>query len=509
MNTTLIYFIYGLAFFSLGMAMLFESGRSPILAEATALLALAIFGLVHGSHEWLEMFLEKSEWFVVSNPVQLGWLRVSVLTISFVSLLVFGLRMLAPAGSIWRLDAWRWSVGLLIYLLVIYFWGIFPWSGHQDRIVHLDGALRYFLAVPSATIAGLAFYRQSKQADRQGRSGVRLGLLCVSWAFLIYALTQAVVPPLDIFPANLLNTASFLSLTGFPVQAVRAGMAITIATCLVLVVRANEFERQKQFLKVQQERVEALEQVQAELIKRENMRQELMRHIVIAQEDERARIARELHDETSQVLTAFSFHLAALRREETRSPKAREQVDYLQGLSRQMAQGLYRMVHDLRPAQLDDLGLVAALHYLISEENSRLGAEIGFKVDGERRRLDPLVETVFFRVAQEALTNVTRHANAHRVDVELLFESDAVSIRISDDGVGFNPQEIFASGKGWGLAGMRERCDSIEAQLVIDSTPGKGTTITMTAPVKRHAPQEPVDSQEQALAGMETWKQFA
>ncbi len=90
-------------------------------------------------------------------------------------------------------------------------------------------------------------------------------------------------------------------------------------------------------------------------------------------------------------------------------------IDRLQSLSRQMSQGIYRLVHDLRPAQLDDLGLVAALHYLVDEERRRTRLDIGLEIRGVIKRLDPLVETVMFRVAQEALTNIARHATARQL----------------------------------------------------------------------------------------------
>jgi two-component system sensor histidine kinase UhpB len=214
------------------------------------------------------------------------------------------------------------------------------------------------------------------------------------------------------------------------------------------------------------------------------MRQELLRHIVIAQEDERARIARELHDETAQMLTAFTFHLAALHKSIRHSPKIDEQIHYLQSLSRQMSEGIYRLVRDLRPAQLDDLGLVAALQYLVDEVYQRLELQVELQVRGERRRLDPLAETVIFRVAQEALTNVARHAEVLTARIDLWFETDRVTLRITDQGIGFNPQSLPDSGSGWGLAGMQERAESIGGKLTLRSTPGSGTMVQIVVPVK-------------------------
>jgi signal transduction histidine kinase len=282
-----------------------------------------------------------------------------------------------------------------------------------------------------------------------------------------------------------LNTATFIAITGVPVQMVRAVMAVVITVSLIVVIRAAEKERQRQFLAAQQARLDALQQVEKELIEREALRQNLMRHIVLAQEEERARIARELHDEVSQLLTAFSFHLAALRRAEINNTKAREQVDYLQGLSRQVSQGIYRLVHDLRQAQLDDLGLSAALLYLVDEQQRHTGLKTHVQISGERRRLDPLVETVFFRVAQEALANVARHARVQEAEMSLEFTPTQVALRVIDRGVGFDPQAPRSPDWGWGLAGMRERSDSIDGQLLIQSAPGQGTRIEI---IVQHVP---------------------
>lgn len=483
MDITLVYFIYGLAFFSMGLALLLEAGRSPLLADASAVLFLAFFGLIHGSHEWLEMFLDKSQWLVIRNPGLINWLRVVILTISFVALLVFGLRMFWPKRPISGPYRSVWILGLVAYTFLIFLVGAFAWFGHVDRMRHLDASLRYFLAVPAATLAGLAMYSRATQTAKEGPRILKLSFTIAALGFLIYAATQIVVPPLDTFPGNLINTASFLELTGLPIQAVRAATAALITISLLQSIRSVELERQKEFLAVQQARVDALEQVSQELVKRESLRQELLRHIVVAQEDERARIARELHDETAQMLIAFSFHLAALRKSLPHNHRTAEQIQFLQNLSRQMSERIYRLMRDLRPAQLDDLGLAAALEYLSDEVRQRLELKVRLQIKGERRRLDPVVETALFRVAQEALTNVARHAEVFHANMELRFEAHQVSLEISDQGIGFNPPSISNSGSGWGLAGMRERAESIGGVLTLTSAPGSGTSVRIIVPI--------------------------
>jgi signal transduction histidine kinase len=429
------------------------------------------------------MFLIESQWLVIQAPTWFAWLRVLILTVSFVLLLIFGLRLLQSEKHLSGGYNYRWVVGGL-YVLLVFLIGAYNWNSHADRLAHLDASLRYFLAVPASILAGLALQGRATRAQHEANRYLGLSFSWAAVGFLVYAVTQLVVPPVDVYPGNTLNTAAFLEYTGFPVQVVRAATAVLITASLLQSIRVAEAERQKQFLAAQQERLDALEQLRVELIKREAMRQELLRHIVIAQEDERARIARELHDETAQMLTAFTLHLAALHKSIRHSPKIDEQIHYLQSLSRQMSEGIYRLVRDLRPAQLDDLGLVAALQYLVDEVYQRLELQVELQVRGERRRLDPLAETVIFRVAQEALTNVARHAEVLTARIDLWFETDRVTLRITDQGIGFNPQSLPDSGSGWGLAGMQERAESIGGKLTLRSTPGSGTMVQIVVPVK-------------------------
>jgi signal transduction histidine kinase len=312
------------------------------------------------------------------------------------------------------------------------------------------------------------------------------------WAaagFGVYALTQAFVPPLDFFPARLVNVQLFESVAHFPIQALRAVLAVGITLALMRAVQAVEVERQKQYQAAQQARIEALEQVKRDIIEREAMRRELLRHTVLAQEEERGRIARELHDETAQELTAFSLHLAALRDALPRSPEMSERMARLQALTQQMSNGIYRLVHDLRPAQLDDLGLVPALHYLAEEQCRQTGLQVDVQVHGLRQRLDPLVETVLFRVAQEALANATRYAHVQSASLLLVFGPEQVRLWVRDEGVGFDPLERRTPPHGWGLAGMRERAESAGGQMRLQSAPGGGTTVEVLIPLVKEEQQ--------------------
>jgi signal transduction histidine kinase len=346
------------------------------------------------------------------------------------------------------------------------------------------------LAAPAAALAGLALYAQGRQARQQARTALATPLSATTIAFMVYAAAQLFVRSFAAFPAQYVNQELFLAVTGLPIQVVRTISAIVITGGLIRATQVVEKERQAQLLAAHRSRLEALEE-------RDNLRRELLQHIVRSQEDERARIARELHDEIAQFLSAFSLELGALRSTLKRADTTR-MVDHLQGLNRQMSQSLYHLVHDLRPSHLDDLGLVPALGSLIEQDCLPKDVQAELSVAGPQRRLNPLVETVLYRVAQEALTNVCRHARVRSARIELCYEPHQVAIRIIDQGVGFDPSEQFRPPRGWGLAGMRERVESLSGQLTLRSAPDQGTTVEATIPLQDEAAKEAIYGKDHA-----------
>ncbi len=158
-------------------------------------------------------------------------------------------------------------------------------------------------------------------------------------------------------------------------------------------------------------------------------------------------------------------------------------VDRLKDLSHQMSDRLYNLIHDLRPAQLDDLGLVPALQSMLDSDYRHKDMLVTFDVTGTQRRLEPLTETVLFRVAQEALTNVTRHAETDQASLCLDYASDEITLGVMDAGKGFDLNEPLSPSRGWGLEGMRERVASVGGQLNLYSAPGRGTTVEVVIPL--------------------------
>ena len=474
-NLFLVFFLYGLAFFGMGLAMALEAGRSVALAEGRVLRPLAGFGMIHGTHEWLEAYLLMAQSMGIPLAAWLSGVRLLLLVGSFASLFLFGLQASRMVTRPLPGGLKRGAVALGLYSLIVISSAALAFRAGGLQSDALDVLARYLLAVPASMLAALGLYFTGQRSE-QISPRLRQFLNQAAIGFMFYALTQLVVRAIPVFPASALNEASFRGAVGVPIQAARMAVAVWITVALMRATKETERLRQAELLSAQQARLAALEE-------RESLRRDLLRHIVRAQEDERSRIARELHDETAQHLTAFSLELATLKNSLPRRAASARTVDVLLDLSRQVSQEIYRIMTDLRPSHLDDLGLVQAIHALVDRDYTPNDFSFRVEVSGNARRLDPIQETVLYRVAQEALTNVARHAQVREGCVELAYEEQRVRLRVSDRGRGFDPTEPFRPPRGWGLAGMRERVESLGGTLKIDSAPGRGTTVEVDIPL--------------------------
>ncbi len=193
-----------------------------------------------------------------------------------------------------------------------------------------------------------------------------------------------------------------------------------------------------------------------------------------AQEEERARVARELHDEVNQSLTGLLLRLEAAR--EAAPPELEPELAETRALANQAMQELLSLARQLRPTALDDLGLAAAIGGQV-KQLERSGLAAGLSVEGDFSGLDDDVQLVVYRVAQEALTNAARHSEASRIDVTLRSRDGGVELEVADDGRGFAFEQ---SERGLGIGGMRERALLIDAELTIESRPDHGTTVRLS-----------------------------
>ena len=216
----------------------------------------------------------------------------------------------------------------------------------------------------------------------------------------------------------------------------------------------------------------------------------LSRQLLSAQEEERKMISRELHDQIAQTLTGINIQLATLKVEAMVNVKGlQKKISRTQRMVEKSVDIVHRFARELRPTVLDDLGLIPALHSYMKGFSKRTGIHIHFRTFSASRieLLNNATRTVFYRVAQEALTNVARHAQASRVEVNFEKLPNAVCLKIKDNGKSFQAQRVMHSKRNTrlGLIGMRERLEMVGGSFNIESAPGKGTTVRAQIPLAR------------------------
>jgi signal transduction histidine kinase len=215
------------------------------------------------------------------------------------------------------------------------------------------------------------------------------------------------------------------------------------------------------------------------LLRLERETRALSIQLICVQEEERRSIARELHDEIGQWLSALRLEAGRLLKPDDTVGSLEKHLSSIADLAERSIEAVRRIALSLRPSMLDDLGLVAALEWQAREIGRRSGIAIRVHAEDSTGELPDSYRTCIFRVAQEALHNCTRHAEAHLVDVSLERTQDRVSLKVADDGHGFIP----ARSRGLGLLGMEERVGRLGGHLNVRSAPGNGTTVVAELPL--------------------------
>ncbi len=248
------------------------------------------------------------------------------------------------------------------------------------------------------------------------------------------------------------------------------------------------------------DRTKELNEANAQLTEREEARSQLLRKVITAQEDERKRIARELHDETSQALAVLAMGLEAAQDalRAGRTPR----LDEVKAVAVRTLEDVHRLILDLRPSVLDDLGLLSAIQWYADRQLSTRGISVRCEF-GELPRLPPEMETALFRMCQETMSNVARHAQATAVLVQVGVEEGEVVIDIEDDGKGFDAGAVARreGRRSWGLLGIRERAEILGGTARIESSPGQGTHVEVRIPLPPAGPPSAGGTGEGAQGG--------
>ena len=459
-NRVIVFFVYGEAFFVLGLAAALQSRRRSQIGLAKHLWLLAIFGIVHGIYEWGAVFIPIQQTYVADSVINLLHVaQLALETVSFLALFQFGGNLIAPASR--RLGWLRFIPSILLPVCAAAVFILHALTGgtFAEFLDTGDAMARYILAVPGAAAAAWGLWRQAEQVNRMELPRIANYFRGAAYAFSVYAATCAIVPRGDFFPASVLNYTAVLAAIGIPVAIFRAACGILIA---YLIIRGLEI------FNVETDRL-LEEAAQARAVSAD-----------------RERIGRELHDGIIQSLYAAGLTLedASLTIEED-APRARSRID-------EVIRALNRTIRDIRTFILDlrresDSGdWMADLGELVRAFRLQTLIDIEFRVKGAPQSPLSVEEgKEIVGIAREAMTNVARHARATRVNVRLTCHSDAMELEIADNGIGFSrngDEAAPTAGEHQGLSNMLARANLIGGELTIDSAPQRGTVVRLALP---------------------------
>ncbi len=458
-HLALILFVYGLAFFVMGLAIVLEARPGSKLPLARNLWPLAAFGFLHSGVEWLDMVMVAGfHGGPLPGQIPISTLRLGLLVVSSLALAWFGAALLAEAGG-------RWRACLVVPPALFLLWaGVMAaapggFSPHTDPSAWASVWARYLLYLPASLLSALALARQAPTLRGLGMR--RIAADC-RWAALVFGanaiVAGLVVPRADPLPASILNYESFQNLVGLPPQFFRAAAALAITFFIVRVLRLFDLQ-----VRLERERFAS--------------------QALLAQEEERKRVARELHDETAQLLSSMLVRLTLLGQARSMDEVGKAQAE-LVSLSSRAVEGVRRLALELRPPELDDLGLEEALRWYVDDFSARWGIQASLGVKGRIRRLSPTMEMALYRIAQESLTNAAKHSQAQRVTVNLEQHNGVLALAVEDDGRGFDVEAAMAAKEGgMGLFGMQERAALLGGRLQLHSESSQGTCVRVDVPV--------------------------
>jgi signal transduction histidine kinase len=498
-NRIIVLSVYGQVFFVLGLAIALQSRKRSTLPLARPLPWLAAFGIVHAFVEWGYLFVPIQSGFLPSPLIQLLLVaQLGLKGLSFALLLQFGAELLlsfprpdrgtprpGPLGQPWlRMGPAAalvlWAFGTLALSLQAGPFSLpanLPWLEEGAIRANLEAVgaplfigdvlARYMLALPGAVVVMIGLRRTAAALDPVARPPVGFALRVAAVAFALYAVLGGLIGmPAPIPPANVLNAETVLASIGIPIEVLRSAAGLLIA---IAVVRSLDL--------FEQETDRALAEAR---------RRELLLR-------ERERIGRDLHDGIIQSIYAVGLHLeeasTTIGPEADGAAKRIETV--LEELNR-ITGDIRAYIFDLRSATLDSLEADEIVAGVAEELRANTLVNLDLRVEGEHRpNLTAEQAEQLRHIAQEAFSNVLRHARAQRVAVRLHCGRRELTLEIRDDGVGFDAQRTAPLGRdaaAQGLENMRRRAELVDARLSVKSQPGQGTALWLTMPVQSSRP---------------------
>lgn len=448
-----IFFIYGLSFFSLGMAVLFQARKGSDFRIGKYLWLLAAFGLLHGVNEWFDMFLLQPDVWSESGVKAIVISRYLIGKISYVFLFLFGISLLCDRKGFPRVPVF--FAGFYAVVVAAFFIQGFYAGFSEDWSAFSDGLIRYFLAFPAALLtAGLFFAERRNPEIRQlNQPSVLYGLAGLGISFSAYAFfVGLVVKPAGFFPASVLNYETFTEFTGIPVQFFRAVCATSMVFFICKVLNIFEYET-----------LHKLDNAYREIIRISNR--------------EQMRIGQDLHDDLGQQLTGIAYMNRVLREQLRTGLYAEagavlsqiiEQLDRSIDTTRNLSRGLF-------PVSIEKEGLGFALREFAENTGKVFGAACTVSMEPELKIRSNEQSIQLFRIVQEAVSNAIKHGRAGHIAVEIKKERQTVTLSVEDDGSGIRTDDPGQGGLG--LKIMRYRAGVLGGQLDIKPKAGGGTVV--------------------------------
>lgn len=357
-----------------------------------------------------------------------------------------------------------------------------------DEVLRLTGIDAGAIFLKEDMLGNLELLVHRGLSEEAARLASRLGMLDGACGGVLELGQLIVVPDISRYRgrrAESLKREKLSTLVHVPLTA----KGSTLGSMCVGTRRQHEFDEEEQALltAIGSQMAVAVENARlyAEVQHKEQLRGELLKKAIIAQEEERKRIARELHDDTSQALTTL-LYAAEEGTEMSDLAEVKGMLEGMRDLTVRTLDGVHKLIFDLRPTMLDHLGLVPALRWFAQSRLEPTGIRITVQEKSASRRLPTEVETALFRVVQETINNIARHAAARNAKISFEFGDESVAVEVEDDGIGFDIIEIALShdtGRGLGLMGMQERIEVLDGEIEIISAPGNGTHVYIRVPI--------------------------
>ena len=452
LNEVIVLFIYGQVFFVMGLAVALQSRRHSHLELADSLIWLALFGILHGLHEWGYIFIPVQETYVNEEIViLLEMLQVVLLALSFGCLFAFGADLMHN----------RWPRMMTFPLIAMGLWALwFGVSGMAHGIMDDEwlreaaiGA-RYALGLPASLFAAYGLRHQAERTIKPLHLRHIYRMLRVAgFTFIGYGfLAGLIVPAGDFFPASWLNEERVLSLLGTPAPVLRSLAGLIMVTAIIRAMEVFDLEVDR-------------------LIERMELETSLAA--------ERERIGRELHDGAIQQAYTAGLIVQSARRQVEAESLVGQRLDRAMTALNEAIASLRAYMSELRPSP-ENVSLQEGLRRQAADPRLSALLDIRLDLSGlDDVSMDPAQTNHVLAIVGEALANAARHAEARRVYIQAEKRDGEFSLKVEDDGRGF---EVEADGEGYGLRNMRDRARLLGGHLAIDSTLGEGTRVALEIP---------------------------